>query len=161
MHATKNPVKISKIFAINLLNCFAGTIQSIFEHIHSVIFFQVFFSQLRESFFYLIVHPHFKIYVSYIYIYLFILHRYITISQNDQLPVRLITQFVEHCINIAEVISSNPVQASIFYFRLSCRNCLSFVVTARIFLLFESLLSGVKSNIISDMLQKLEYSARH
>ena len=31
MHATKNPVKISKIYAIDLLGCFTGTIQSILK----------------------------------------------------------------------------------------------------------------------------------
>ena len=31
MHATKNPVKISKIYAIDLLNCIAGTIQTILK----------------------------------------------------------------------------------------------------------------------------------
>ena len=40
---------------------------------------------------------------------------------------------------IAEVMGSNPVQASIF-FRRSFRNCLSFVLTARIFLLFDSII---------------------
>ena len=54
----------------------------------------------------------------------------------DQLPVGLIAQLVEHCTGIAEVLGSNPVQAWIF-FRLSFRNCLSCVVTARIFLLFD------------------------
>ena len=48
---------------------------------------------------------------SYIYIYLFILHGYITNSQYDQLPVGLIAELVEHCTGIAEVMDSNPVQA--------------------------------------------------
>ena len=78
-----------------------------------------------------------QIYVSYIYIHLFILHGYITNSQYNQLPVGLIAQLVEHCTGIAEVMGSNPVQAWIF-FRLSFRNCSSCVVTARIFLLFEN-----------------------
>ena len=69
-------------------------------------------------------------------IYLFILHGYITNSQYDQLPVGLIAQLVEHCTDIGEVKGSNPVQARIF-FRLTFRNCLSCVLTARIFLLFE------------------------
>ena len=46
---------------------------------------------------------------------------YITNSHNDQLPVGLIAQLVEHCTGIAEVMGSNPVQAWIF-FRLSFRN---------------------------------------
>ena len=90
----------------------------------------------RIFFFYLIFHPQFKIYVSYIYIHLFIRHGYITNSQYDQLPVGLIAQLVEHCTSIAEVMGFNPVQAYIF-FRLSFCNCLSCVVTARIFLLFD------------------------
>ena len=52
-----------------------------------------------------------QIYVSYIYIHLFILHGYITNSQYDQLPAGLIAQLVEHCTGIAEVMGSNPVQA--------------------------------------------------
>ena len=52
-----------------------------------------------------------QIYVSYIYIHLFILHGYITNSQYDQLPVGLLAQLVEHCTGIAEVMGSNPVQA--------------------------------------------------
>ena len=32
-------------------------------------------------------------------------------SQYGQLPHGLIAQFVEHCTGIAEVMSSNPVQA--------------------------------------------------
>ena len=35
---------------------------------------------------------------------------YITNSHNDQLPVGLIAQLVEHCTGIAEVMGSNPVQ---------------------------------------------------
>ena len=77
-----------------------------------------------------------QIYVSYIYIHLFILHGFITNSQHDQLPVGLIAQLVEHCTGIAEVMGSNSVQAWIF-FRLSFRNCFSCVVIARIFLLFD------------------------
>ena len=52
-----------------------------------------------------------QIYVSYIYIHLFILHGYITNSQYDQLPVFLIAQLIEHCTGIAEVMGSNPIQA--------------------------------------------------
>ena len=43
-----------------------------------------------------------QIYVSYIYIHLFILHGYITNSQYDQLPVALTAQLVEHCTGIAD-----------------------------------------------------------
>ena len=52
-----------------------------------------------------------QIYVSYIYIHLFIILGYITNSQCDQLPVGLIAQLVEHCTGIAEVMGSNPVLA--------------------------------------------------
>ena len=45
-----------------------------------------------------------------------LLNEYITNSHNDQLPVGLIAQLVEHCSGIAEVIDSN--------LRLSFRNCL-------------------------------------
>ena len=57
----------------------------------------------------------FKIYVSCIYIHLFILHGYVTNSQYDQLPVGLIAQLVEHCTGIAEVMGLNSVQAGIFF----------------------------------------------
>ena len=39
------------------------------------------------------------------------LYGYNTNSQNDQLPVGLIAQLVEHCTGIVEVMGSNPVQA--------------------------------------------------
>ena len=32
-------------------------------------------------------------------------------QHNDQLPVSLLAQLVEHCTGIAEVMGSNPVQA--------------------------------------------------
>ena len=64
-----------------------------------------------------------QIYVPYIYIHLFILHGYITNSQYDQLPVGLIAQLVEHCPGIAEVMGSNPVQASIWSFMRSSNIC--------------------------------------
>ena len=51
---------------------------------------------------------------------------YITNSHNEQLPVGLIAQLVDHCTGIGEVMGSNPVQAWIF-FRPSFRNCLSCV----------------------------------
>ena len=39
------------------------------------------------------------------------LHGFITNQQNDQLPVGLLAQLVEHCMGMAEVMGSNPVQA--------------------------------------------------
>ena len=84
-----------------------------FESRSSLNFFQLLKlrSNCGRSFFYMIFHPRFKIYVSYIYIYLFILHGYISSSQYDQLRVGLIAHLVEHCTGIAEVIGSNLVQA--------------------------------------------------
>ena len=43
-----------------------------------------------------------------------ILYRLITNSQNDQLPVGLIAQLVEHCTGVTEVMGSIPFQAWIF-----------------------------------------------
>ena len=76
---------------------------------------------------------------SFIFIYL---HLFIHPSRlyyelpYDQLLVGLIAQLVEHYTGIEEVMGSNPVQAWIF-FRLSFCNCLSCVVTAWIFPLFD------------------------
>ena len=53
------------------------------------------------------------------FIYLFILHGYITNSQYDQLPVGLIAQLVEHCIGIARVMGPNTVQACKFFSALT------------------------------------------
>ena len=39
------------------------------------------------------------------------LHNNITISKTEQLPGGLIAQLAQHCNGIAEVMSSNPVQA--------------------------------------------------
>ena len=83
-------------------------------------------------------------YVSYIYIYLFMLHGYLANSQYDQLPVGLITQLVEHRTGITEVMGSNHAQAYFFY-QAFFGNCFSCVVTARIFLLFY--LSSTVQNI--------------
>ena len=50
-------------------------------------------------------------------------------QNNDQLPVSLLAQLIEHCTGIVEVMGSNPVQAWIlfrhdFHFYLSCvHNC--------------------------------------
>ena len=55
--------------------------------------------------------PAVQIYVSYIYIHLFILDGYITNSQYDQLPVGLIAQLVEHCTGIESRSSLNFFQA--------------------------------------------------
>ena len=52
---------------------------------------------------------------SYIHFHTHLLNGYITNSHNDQLPVGLIAQLVEHSTGIAEVMGSNPVQAWIFF----------------------------------------------
>ena len=41
----------------------------------------------------------------------FLRNGYITNSRCNQLPVGLIAQLVEHCTGVAEVMSSNLVQA--------------------------------------------------
>ena len=46
--------------------------------------------------------------------YMFILYWFITNSQNDQLPVGLIAQLVEHGTGNARLVGSIPVQAWIF-----------------------------------------------
>ena len=38
------------------------------------------------------------------------LHGFITHQHNDQLPVSLLAQLVEHCTDVAEFICSNPIQ---------------------------------------------------
>lgn len=43
-----------------------------------------------------------------------ILYGLITNSQNDQLPVGLIAQLVEHCTSVTEVMGLIPFQAWIF-----------------------------------------------
>ena len=43
-----------------------------------------------------------------------IVYEFITNSQNDQLPVGLMAQLVEHRTGIAEVMDSIPIQAWIF-----------------------------------------------
>ena len=42
-------------------------------------------------------------------------YRFIWNQHNDQLPVGLLAQLVEHCTGIAEVMGSNPIQAWIFF----------------------------------------------
>ena len=51
--------------------------------------------------------------IFHIFIYNFhvTFYGYITNSQSDKLLDGLIAQSVEHCIGIAEVMGSNPVQA--------------------------------------------------
>ena len=70
------------------------------------------------------VHSFFRSSNIWIFIYSlssYHLYEYNTNLQNNQLPVGLIAQLVEHCIGIAEVMGSNPVEAWIF-FRLSLHN---------------------------------------
>ena len=42
-------------------------------------------------------------------------YRFIWNQHNDQLPVGLLAQLVEHCTGITEVMGSNPIQAWIFF----------------------------------------------
>ena len=39
------------------------------------------------------------------------LHGFIMNQHNDQLPIGLLAQLVEHCFGIAEVMGSNPIKA--------------------------------------------------
>ena len=58
-----------------------------------------------------------------------ILYGFMMNLQNDQLPVGLIAQLVEHCTCITEVMGLIPVQAWIF-FRLSFVTRLVALITA-------------------------------
>ena len=49
----------------------------------------------------------------------------ITNSQCDQVPVCLVAQMVEHCINNADVLGSNPFQA----LTLQLFSCLSVMIS--------------------------------
>ena len=44
------------------------------------------------------------------------LHGFTLNQHNDQLPVGLLAQLVEHCTGIAKVMNSSPVQAWFFFF---------------------------------------------
>ena len=50
--------------------------------------------------------------ISYMHSHLFITE-FTSFQHNDQLPVGLLAQLVEHCIGIAKAMGSNPVQACI------------------------------------------------
>ena len=63
------------------------------------------------------------------------LHGFILNQHNDQLPVGLLGQLVEHCACITEVMGSNPVQAWIF-FRPYFHYCSSGAITAKIVFIF-------------------------
>ena len=54
------------------------------------------------------------IWFSYIYSHYSPLQRFIWIQHNDQLPVGLLAQLVEHCTSITEVMGSNSIWAWIF-----------------------------------------------
>ena len=56
-------------------------------------------------------------------------------QHNDQLPVGLLAQLVEHCACITEVMGSNPVQAWIF-FRPYFHYCPRGAITAKIVFIF-------------------------
>ena len=67
------------------------------------------------------------------------LNGFLTNQHNDQLPVGLLAQLIEHCIGIAEVMGSNPVQAWIF-FRPYFHYCLVMFITAKIAFIYIHLL---------------------
>ena len=51
------------------------------------------------------------IYDFYIFKVIYLsLHGFIWNQHNDQLPVGLLAQLVEHCTGIAEVMGSNPIK---------------------------------------------------
>ena len=66
--------------------------------------FHIFISLIRRS----IYGPHIFMFID------FISHGFITNPQNDQLPVVLLAQMVEHCTGFAKVMGSTPPQAWIF-----------------------------------------------
>ena len=67
------------------------------------------------------------------------LNGFLTNQHNDHLPVGLLAQLIEHCIGIAEVMGSNPVQAWIF-FRPYFHYCLVMFITAKIAFIYIHLL---------------------
>ena len=63
-----------------------------------------------------LIHIHFFLRSSHIWFLIFTviyssIHESIWNQHNNQLPVGLLAQLVEHCIGIAEVMDSSPVQA--------------------------------------------------
>ena len=63
-------------------------------------------------------------YAVYSFVF-FTMYGGITNSQCDQVPVCLVAQMVEHCINIADVLGSNPFQA----LTLQLFSCLSVMIS--------------------------------
>ena len=84
-----------------------------------------------------------KYYVSYIHIHVFILHGYIPNSQYHQLHVGFIA--VGGALHRHRRGYGFESRSILNFFRLSFRNCLSCVLTARIILLFN--LSSAVQNI--------------
>ena len=56
-----------------------------------------------------------NIWLSFIHSRLFTTYGFIWNQHDNQLPVGLLAQLVEHCTGIAEVLDSNPIQAWIFF----------------------------------------------
>ena len=78
-------------------------------------FFSVVFSSSCEDCFYIhVFNISAHIWFSYIYSHYSPLQRFIWIQHNDQLPVGLLAQLVEHCTSITEVMGSNSIWAWIF-----------------------------------------------
>ena len=69
------------------------------------------------------------------------LHGFTLNQHNDQLPVGLSAQLVEHCIGIAKVMNSSPVQAWFFFFfsGLIFNTAQVVFITAKIAFIFPSL----------------------
>ena len=78
-------------------------------------FFSVVFIAARINCFYIhVFNISAHIWFSYIYSHYSPLQRFIWIQHNDQLPVGLLAQLVEHCTSITEVMGSNSIWAWIF-----------------------------------------------
>ena len=64
------------------------------------------------------------------------LHGFIWNQHDDQLPVGLLAQLVEHCTSIAEVMGLNPIQAWIFFQALIFTTAQVVFITAKISFIF-------------------------
>ena len=59
--------------------------------------------------------------------------------QNDQLPVGMLAQSVEHCTSITEVMGSNPVKAWMFFWGLIFTTAQVVFIGAKITFIFTNL----------------------
>ena len=76
-------------------------------------FFQVLFSLLLKKIAYIFISlSAVQIYDFHIFTVVYSpLHGFIWYQHNDQLPLGLLAQLVEHCTGISRVMGSNPVEA--------------------------------------------------